>query len=39
MKFLVGKVILKRDYGKNSRPKTGYSERLPDWEVSEVSNV
>jgi hypothetical protein len=39
MKFLFGKVILKRDSGKNSRPKTGYSGRLPDREVSEVSNV
>jgi hypothetical protein len=39
MKFLVGKVILKRDYGKNSRPKTGHFGRLPDQEVSEVSNV
>jgi hypothetical protein len=39
MKFLVGKVILKRDYGKKSRPKTGCSGKLPDWEVSEVSNV
>jgi hypothetical protein len=39
MKFLVGKVILKRDYGKNSRPKKGYSGRLPDREVSEVSSV
>jgi hypothetical protein len=38
MKFLVGNPILKRDYGKNSRPKTGYSGRLPDQEVSEVSN-
>jgi hypothetical protein len=39
MKFLDGKPILKRDYGKNSRPKKGYSGRLPDREVSEVSNV
>jgi len=39
MKFLVGKVILKRDYGKNSLPKTGCFGKLPDWEVSEVSNV
>jgi hypothetical protein len=39
MKFLVGKVILKRDYGKNSRPKTGFSMKIPRWEVSEVSNV
>jgi hypothetical protein len=39
MKFLVGKVILKRDYGKNSRPKTGRFGKLPVWEVSEVSNV
>jgi hypothetical protein len=38
MKFLVGKVILKRDYGKNSRPKTGHSGRLPSREVSEASN-
>jgi len=38
MKFLVGKVILKRDYGKNSRPKTGYSGKVPNWEVSEASN-
>jgi hypothetical protein len=39
MKFLVGKIILKRDYGKNSRPKTGYSGKLPSREASEVSNV
>ncbi|AGT35109.1 hypothetical protein N186_03735 [Thermofilum adornatum] len=39
MKFLDGKVILKRDYGKTSRPKTGYFEKLPNWEVSEASNV
>jgi len=38
MKFLVGKVILKRDYGKNSRPKTGFSGKIPWWEVSEASN-
>jgi hypothetical protein len=39
MKFLVERIILKRDYGKNSRPKTGYTGRLLDREVSEVSNV
>jgi hypothetical protein len=39
MKFLVERVILKRDYGKKSRPKTGYFEKLPNWEVSEASNV
>jgi hypothetical protein len=38
MKFLVERIILKRDYGKNSRPKTGYSGKIPRWEVSEVSN-
>jgi len=39
MKFLNERIILKRDYGKKSRPKTGYFGKLPDWEVSEVSNV
>jgi hypothetical protein len=39
MKFLDERIILKRDYGKNSRPKTGHSGRLPSREVSEVSNV
>jgi hypothetical protein len=39
MKFLNERVILKRDYGKNSRPQTGCFGRLPVWEVSEVSNV
>jgi hypothetical protein len=39
MKFLVGKVILKRDFGKNSRPKTGCFRKLLDKEVSEASNV
>jgi len=38
MKFLDEKVILKRDYGKTSRLQTGYSGRLPDWEVSEAFN-
>jgi hypothetical protein len=38
MKFLVERVILKRDYGKTSRPQTGRFEKLPDWEVSEASN-
>jgi hypothetical protein len=38
MKFLVGKVILKRDYGKNSRHQTGFPGKIPDQEVSEVSN-
>jgi len=38
MKFLDGKPILKRDYGKNSRHQTGYSGKIPDREVSEVSN-
>jgi hypothetical protein len=38
MKFLVERVILKRDYGKISRPQTGCFEKHPDWEVSEVSN-
>jgi hypothetical protein len=39
MKFLNERIILKRDYGKNSRPKTGCSGKLPYREVSEVSNV
>jgi len=39
MKFPVGNPILKRDYGKNSRPKKGYSGKIPDREVSEASNV
>jgi hypothetical protein len=39
MKFLDERIILKRDYGKNSRLKTGYSGKLPSREVSEASNV
>jgi hypothetical protein len=39
MKFLDGKPILKRDYGEKSRPQTGYSGKIPWWEVSEASNV
>jgi hypothetical protein len=38
MKFLDERIILKRDYGKNSRSKTGYFEKLPYREVSEASN-
>jgi len=38
MKFLVERIILKRDYGKNSRHQTGYSGKIPDREVSEASN-
>jgi len=39
MKFLDERIVLKRDYGKNSRPKKGFSGKIPWWEVSEVSNV
>jgi len=38
MKFLDERIILKRDYGKNSRPQTGYFGKVPYREVSEASN-
>jgi len=39
MKFLDERTILKRDYEKTSRPKTGYFGKVPNREVSEASNV